>query len=131
MQYDLIIGIDPAGIGNNGIVIYSNETNNIVFNETFNTLTVLWTKNMYKEKFQLIKEKFIDKKILVIVENFFLSSKQLLTNPLATPKIIGALMVLVEDIMNWDYLENHPKNKTKIENYKRKYKINKTWTRCL
>ncbi len=30
MQYDLIIGIDPAGIGNNGIVIYSNETNNIV-----------------------------------------------------------------------------------------------------
>ncbi|WP_400254811.1 hypothetical protein [Spiroplasma endosymbiont of Cleonymus obscurus] len=58
MQYDLIIGIDPAGIGNNGIVIYSNETNNIVFNETFNTLTVLWTKNMYKEKFKLIKEKF-------------------------------------------------------------------------
>ncbi|WP_458258433.1 hypothetical protein [Spiroplasma endosymbiont of Dactylopius coccus] len=78
MQYDLIIGIDPAGIGNNGIVIYSNETNNIIFNETFNTLTVLWTKNIYKEKFQLIKEKFIDKKILVIVENFFLSSKQLL-----------------------------------------------------
>ncbi|MBP1527518.1 MAG: hypothetical protein H9Q66_06330, partial [Spiroplasma ixodetis] len=79
MQYDLIIGIDPAGIGNNGIVIYSHETNNIIFNETFNTLTVLWTKNMYKEKFQLIKEKFIDKKILVIVENFFLNSKQLLT----------------------------------------------------
>ncbi|WP_339039455.1 hypothetical protein [Spiroplasma endosymbiont of Andrena trimmerana] len=125
MQYDLIIGIDPAGIGNNGIVIYSNETNNIVFNETFNTLTVLWTKNMYKEKFQLIKEKFIDKKILVIVENFFLSSKQLLTNPLATPKIIGALMVLVEDIMNWDYLENHPKNKTKIENYKGNIKLTK------
>ncbi|WP_339039751.1 hypothetical protein [Spiroplasma endosymbiont of Andrena trimmerana] len=118
MQYDLIIGIDPAGIGNNGIVIYSNETNNIVFNETFNTLTVLWTKNMYKEK-------FIDKKILVIVENFFLSSKQLLTNPLATPKIIGALMVLVEDIMNWDYLENHPKNKTKIENYKGNIKFTK------
>ncbi|WP_425376885.1 hypothetical protein [Spiroplasma endosymbiont of Aleiodes alternator] len=68
MKYDLIIGIDPAGIGNNGIVIYSNETNNIVFNGTFNTLTVLWTKNMYKEKLQLIQEKFIDKKILVIVE---------------------------------------------------------------
>ncbi|WP_458258386.1 hypothetical protein [Spiroplasma endosymbiont of Dactylopius coccus] len=81
MKYDLIIGIDPAGIGNNGIVIYSNETNNIIFNETFNTLTVLWTKNIYKEKFQLIKEQFINKKILVIVENFFLSSKQLLTNP--------------------------------------------------
>ncbi len=31
MQYDLIIGIDRAGIGNNGIVIYSNETNNICF----------------------------------------------------------------------------------------------------
>ncbi len=28
MQYDLIIGIDPAGIGNNGMVIYSSETNN-------------------------------------------------------------------------------------------------------
>ncbi|WP_342272900.1 hypothetical protein [Spiroplasma endosymbiont of Acasis viretata] len=125
MQYDLIIGIDPAGIGNNGIVIYSNETNNIIFNETFNTLTVLWTKNMYKEKFQLIKEKFIDKKILVIVENFFLNSKQLLTNPLSTPKIIGALMVLVQDVFNWDYLENHPKNKNKITNYKGNIKLTK------
>ncbi|WP_338978871.1 MULTISPECIES: hypothetical protein [unclassified Spiroplasma] len=118
MQYDLIIGIDPAGIGNNGIVIYSNETNNIVFNETFNTLTVLWTKNMYKEK-------FIDKKILVIVENFFLNSKQLLTNPLSTPKIIGALMVLVQDVFNWDYLENQPKNKNKITNYKGNIKLTK------
>ncbi|WP_339040129.1 hypothetical protein [Spiroplasma endosymbiont of Andrena trimmerana] len=36
MQYDLIIGIDPAGI-----VIYSHETNNITFNETFKTKTVL------------------------------------------------------------------------------------------
>ncbi|WP_342266155.1 hypothetical protein [Spiroplasma endosymbiont of Villa modesta] len=83
MQYDLIIGIDPAGIGNNGMVIYSSETNNIVFNETFNTLTVLWTKNMYKEKMQLIKEKFIDKKILVIVENFFLSSNATCHLPLS------------------------------------------------
>ncbi|WP_342267047.1 hypothetical protein [Spiroplasma endosymbiont of Villa modesta] len=62
MQYDLIIGIDPAGIGNNGMVIYSSETNNIVFNETFNTLTVLWTKNMYKEKLQLIKKNLLIKK---------------------------------------------------------------------
>ncbi|WP_338961140.1 MULTISPECIES: hypothetical protein [unclassified Spiroplasma] len=74
MQYDLIVGIDPAGIGNNGIVIYSNETNNIIFNETFKTKTVLESKNFYKEYFELIK-KNENKKILVIVENFFLSSK--------------------------------------------------------
>ncbi|WP_425376925.1 hypothetical protein [Spiroplasma endosymbiont of Aleiodes alternator] len=74
---------------------------------------------------QLIKKQFINQKILVIVENFFLSSKQLLTNPLATPKIIGALMVLVEDVMNWDYLESEPKNKTKIENYKGNIKLTK------
>ncbi|WP_338960337.1 MULTISPECIES: hypothetical protein [unclassified Spiroplasma] len=125
MQYDLIIGIDPAGIGNNGIVIYSNETNNIIFNEIFKTKTVLESKNMYKEYFQLIQKQFINQKILIIVENFFLSSKQLLTNPLATPKIIGALMVLVEDVMNWDYLESEPKNKTKIENYKGNIKLTK------
>ncbi|WP_338987905.1 hypothetical protein [Spiroplasma endosymbiont of Dasysyrphus albostriatus] len=125
MQYDLIIGIDPAGIGNNGIVIYSNETNNIVFNETFKTKTVLESKYIYKEYFKLIKKQFINQKILVIVENFFLSSKQLLTNPLATPKIIGALMVLVQDVMNWDYLESEPKNKTKIENYKGNIKLTK------
>ncbi|WP_338988095.1 hypothetical protein [Spiroplasma endosymbiont of Dasysyrphus albostriatus] len=125
MQYELIIGIDPAGIGNNGIVIYSNETNNIVFNETFKTKTVLESKYIYKEYFKLIKKQFINQKILVIVENFFLSSKQLLTNPLATPKIIGALMVLVEDVMNWDYLESEPKNKTKIENYKGNIKLTK------
>ncbi|WP_342261301.1 hypothetical protein [Spiroplasma endosymbiont of Notiophilus biguttatus] len=47
MQYDSIIGIDPAGIGNNGIVIYSNETNNIVFNETLKTKTVLESKNLF------------------------------------------------------------------------------------
>ncbi|WP_338973516.1 hypothetical protein [Spiroplasma endosymbiont of Tricholauxania praeusta] len=125
MQYDLIIGIDPAGIGNNGMVIYSSETNNITFNETFKTKTVLESKNIYKEYFKLIKKQFINQKILVIVENFFLSSKQLLTNPLATPKIIGALMVLVEDVMNWDYLESEPKNKTKIENYKGNIKLTK------
>ncbi|WP_338974541.1 hypothetical protein [Spiroplasma endosymbiont of Tricholauxania praeusta] len=125
MQYELIIGIDPAGIGNNGIVIYSNETNNITFNETFKIKTVLESKNIYKEYFKLIKKQFINQKILVIVENFFLSSKQLLTNPLATPKIIGALMVLVEDVMNWDYLESEPKNKTKIENYKGNIKLTK------
>ncbi|WP_339040146.1 MULTISPECIES: hypothetical protein [unclassified Spiroplasma] len=125
MQYDLIIGIDPAGIGNNGIVIYSHETNNITFNETFKTKTVLESKNIYKEYFKLIKKQFINQKILVIVENFFLSSKQLLTNPLATPKIIGALMVLVQDVMNWDYLESEPKNKTKIENYKGNIKLTK------
>lgn len=117
MQYEVIIGIDPAGIGTSGIVIYSNETNNIIFNETFKTKTVLESKNQFKKYFSLIKKQIDNKKILVIVENFFLSSKQLLTNPLATPKVIGALMVLIQDIMNWDYLENHPKNKNKIEDY--------------
>ncbi len=125
MKYDLIIGIDPAGIGISGIIIYSNETNNIIFNETFKTKTVLESKNLFKECFLKIKKQFINKKILVIVENFFLSSKQLLTNPLATPKIIGALMVLVQDVMKWDYLENHPKNKNKIENYKGNIKLTK------
>ncbi|WP_338976080.1 hypothetical protein [Spiroplasma endosymbiont of Monopis laevigella] len=125
MQYDLIIGIDPVGIGSNGIIIYSNETNNIVFNETFKTKTVLKSKNLFKEYFLLIKKHFDNKKILVIVENFFLNSKQLLTNPLATPKIIGALIVLAEDVMNWDYLESEPKNKNKIENYKVNIKLTK------
>ncbi len=81
--------------------------------------TILETKNLYKEYFLLINKKaFLNKKVLVIVENFFLSSKQLLTNPLSTPKIIGALMVSVQDFMNWDYLENHRKNKNKIAIYK-------------
>ncbi|WP_342218284.1 hypothetical protein [Spiroplasma endosymbiont of Amphimallon solstitiale] len=125
MQYELIIGIDPAGIGNNGIVIYSNETNNIIFNETFKAKTVLESKNIYKEYFKLIKKQFKNKNILVIVENFFLSSKQLLINPLATPKVIGALMILVQDVMNWDYHENEPKNKHKIEDYKGNIKFTK------
>lgn len=125
MQYELIIGIDPAGIGTSGIVIYSNETNNIIFNETFKTKNVLESKNLFKKYFSLIKKQFPNKKILVIVENFFLSSKQLLTNPLATPKVIGALMVLVQDVMNWDYHENEPKNKNKIEDYKGNIKFTK------
>lgn len=125
MQYDLIIGIDPAGIGNNGIVIYSSETNNIIFNETFKTKTILESKNLYKEKLMQFKTLLGNKKILVIVENFFLNSKQLLTNPLATPKIIGALMVLIQDVMNWDYQESETKNKNKIENYNGNIKFTK------
>ncbi len=125
MKYDLIIGIDPAGIGTSGIIIYSNETNNLIFNETFKSKTVLESKNLFKECFLKIKKQFDNNKVLVIVENFFLSSKQLLTNPLATPKIIGALMVLVQDVMNWDYHENEPKNKNKIENYKGNIKLTK------
>ncbi|WP_339046896.1 hypothetical protein [Spiroplasma endosymbiont of Colias croceus] len=125
MKYDLIIGIDPAGIGNNGIVIYSSETNSILFYNTFKTKTVLESKNFYKKHLSGIKKFFDNHKILVTVENFFLSSKQLLTNPLATPKIIGALMVLVQDVMNWDYQESEPKNKTKIENYKGNIKFTK------
>ncbi|WP_342276414.1 hypothetical protein [Spiroplasma endosymbiont of Nebria brevicollis] len=117
MHYELIIGIDPAGIGNSGVVIYSNETNNIIYYETFQAKTILESKNLYKEKLMQFKTLLGNKKILVIVENFFLNSKQLLTNPLATPKIIGALMVLIQDIMNWDYHESQPKNKSKIENY--------------
>lgn len=117
MQYDLIISVDPAGIGSNGIVIYSNETNKIIYHETFQAKTVLENKNIYKEKLMYFKTLLGNKKVLVIVENFFLNSKQLLTNPLSTPKIIGALMVLVQDVMNWNYQESEPKNKSKISNY--------------
>ncbi len=34
-------------------------------------------------------------------------------------------MVLVQDVMNWDYHENQPKNKNKIENYKGNIKLTK------
>ncbi|WP_174480105.1 hypothetical protein [Spiroplasma endosymbiont of Danaus chrysippus] len=125
MQYEIKIGIDPAGIGNNGIIIYSNETNNIIFHETFQAKTILECKNIYKEKLLYFKKFLNNKKVLVSVENFYLNPKQLLTNPLATPKIIGALMVLVQDIMNWDYQENHPKNKDKIPNYQGNIKLTK------
>ncbi len=34
-------------------------------------------------------------------------------------------MVLVEDAMNWDYLESEPKNENKIANYKGNIKFTK------
>ncbi len=34
-------------------------------------------------------------------------------------------MVLVEDVMNWDYLESDPKNKNKKANYKGNIKFTK------
>jgi len=117
VEYKVIIGIDPAGIGTSGIIIYSNEINKIIYNETFQAKTVEESKNIYKERLIYFKTLLVNKKVLVIVENFFLNSKQLLTNPLATPKIIGALMVLIQDIMNWDYQESQSTNKIKISNY--------------
>ncbi len=71
MQYELIIGIDPAGIRSNGIAIYSNETNRIIYMETFNTTHVFERKNCFKRILLIIKEQFFYKQILVIVENFF------------------------------------------------------------
>ncbi|WP_338973759.1 hypothetical protein [Spiroplasma endosymbiont of Tricholauxania praeusta] len=78
MQYDLIIGIDPAGIGNNGMVIYSSETNNITFNETFKTKTVLESKNIYKEYFKLIKKQFINQKNISYCRKFLFKLKTII-----------------------------------------------------
>ncbi|WP_339048439.1 hypothetical protein [Spiroplasma endosymbiont of Colias croceus] len=34
-------------------------------------------------------------------------------------------MVLVQNVFNWDYFENHPKNKNKITEYKGNIKLTK------
>ncbi len=62
MQCDLIIGIDPVGIGNNGIIIYSNETNKIIYMEAFNTTHIFESKNCYRRILSINKEHFFIKK---------------------------------------------------------------------
>lgn len=115
MNYPVIIGVDPAGIGSSGIIIYDTKLNIIIFHATFKSKSVTESKAFFLELLTTFKKQFLF--ALVIVENFFIRGK--ITNPLATPELIGCLRVIIEDICNWKFEKSEPIHKIGIVNYKR------------
>lgn len=100
IKFNYAIIIDPAGIGSTGVMLINIIQNKIDQVGTFRSENDNEAKNKLKKimnNFNNIK----NFKPFVIVENFFLSKKQYITNPLITPFFIGQIKSLVEDYFNW------------------------------
>ncbi|MFW4370844.1 MAG: hypothetical protein EHV01_002775 [Spiroplasma sp. hy2] len=105
-----IIAIDPAGIGQTGMIIYNVLQNKIINNITFNSKNEEEAiNNIY-----LILNKFKNKicsylnKVIVIIEDYQLRKGLKITNPLSTPKFIGGLKVLCKYLFNLNYILQSP-----------------------
>jgi len=109
-QLKYIIAIDPAGIGQTGIIIYNVLQKKIINNITFHSNSEEEAiNNMY-----LILNKFKNQtcsylnKVIVIIEDYQLHKGLKITNPLSTPKFIGGLKVLCKYLFNLNYVLQSP-----------------------
>ncbi|WP_342264124.1 hypothetical protein [Spiroplasma endosymbiont of Clivina fossor] len=105
-----IIGIDPAGIGSTGIVLWNFENSCIEFNETIISESVEQAIFKIKKLFDNFKriENF---KPLFIIENFFLTKGRTITNPLATSELIGTISSLLRFKYHWHFLRQESSKK--------------------
>nr|CAK98823.1 hypothetical transmembrane protein [Spiroplasma citri] len=105
-----IIAIDPAGIGQTGIIIYNFLKKKIINNITFNSNSEEEAiNNMY-----LILNDFKNKicsylsKVIIIIEDYQLHEGLKIKNPLSTTKFIGGLKVLCKYLFNLNYVLQSP-----------------------
>ncbi len=105
-----IIAIDPAVIGQNGIIIYNVLQKKIINNITFNSKNEKEAVNYI----YLILNKFKNNicsylnKVIVIIEDYQLHKGLKIKNPLSTPKFIGGLKVLCKYLFNLNYVLQSP-----------------------
>lgn len=105
-----IIAIDPAGIGQTGIIIYNFLQKKIINNITFDSKNEQEAIN----KIYLILNKFKNQtcsylnKVVVIIEDYQLHKGLKITNPLSTPNFIGGLKVLCKYLFNLKYILQSP-----------------------
>lgn len=116
-EIDYLISIDPAAIGSSGVIVIECKTWKIIFKDTYKSDSVTESKNYF---FKLFTNLNLNN-VFVWVEDFYLNKNVKITNPLATPKLIGALQVITEDLFNWKFATYQPKKKALI---KTKYKGN-------
>jgi hypothetical protein len=105
-----IIVIDPAGIGQTGIIIYNVLKKKIINNITFNSKNEEEAINniyLILNKFQKQTCSYFNK-VIVIIEDFQLHKGLKITNPLSTPKFIGGLKVLCKYLFNLKYVLQSP-----------------------
>lgn len=101
IKFNYVIIIDPAGFGSTGIMLINIKNNCIDQVGTFASENDNEAKNKLKKIMKTFNENIKNFKPFVIVENFFLSKKQYITNPLITPFFIGQIKSLIEDYFNW------------------------------
>ncbi len=105
-----IIAIDPAGIGQTGIIIYNVLQKKIINSITFNSKNEEEAiNNIY-----LVLNQFKNQtcsylnKVIVIIEDYQLHKGLKIKNPLSTPKFIGGLKVLCKYLFNLNYVLQSP-----------------------
>ncbi|WP_425378909.1 hypothetical protein [Spiroplasma endosymbiont of Polydrusus pterygomalis] len=105
-----IIAVDPAGIGQTGIIIYNVLQQKIINNITFNSKNEEEAINniyLILNNFQKQTCSYLNK-VLVIIEDYQLHKGLKITNPLSTPKFIGGLKVLCKYLFNLNYVLQSP-----------------------
>ncbi|WDA54644.1 MAG: hypothetical protein PPFGHCPK_01100 [Spiroplasma endosymbiont of Drosophila atripex] len=101
IKFNYAIIIDPAGFGSTGIMLINIIQNKIEQVGTFKSENDNEAKNKLKKIMNTFNDNIKNFKPFVIPENFFLSKKRYITNPLLTPLFIGQIKSLVEDYFNW------------------------------
>lgn len=115
-----VVGVDPAGKGYTGIVIYDREVEGIIHNISFESddwemeIDFFATElNSFKKRYEKQTGwKFDD--VVVVIEDFYLAKGQNITDPLSTPKAIGGMYVVVTEILDWEIVLQQPSVKNKI-----------------
>lgn len=110
-NYNFIIGIDPAGVGSTGIVIWDVKNASIYQYTTINAKSVNEGICMLKKVFDDLINTMSNFKTLVIIENFFLIKGRTITNPLATSEFIGAIISLLKFVYDWNFIKQEPTKK--------------------
>lgn len=109
-KYNYIIAIDPAGIGVTGYIVYNFDDQYYQEWNSLKSTTVAEAISNIKNLFDFFKGVANFKPILII-ENFFLAKGKIITNPLATAELIGAIKALLEFCYQWDYIIQEPNRK--------------------
>lgn len=120
-KYDYLISIDPAGVGKSGTIVIDLKTWKIVYKNTFESESITQAIHYFCNLFNTVKLHFSNN-AFIWVEDFYLNKKVNITNPLATPKLIGALEALAKYMFNWEFKTYLPSEKNKFK--KQKYQGN-------
>ena len=109
-KYNYIVGVDPAGIGSTGIIVWNMKTENIELNKTIASKNVDNSIFQIKQLFDTFKT-IANFRPLFIIENFFLIKGRTITNPLSTSELIGAIISLLKFYYCWNFIKQEPLRK--------------------
>ncbi|MFX4057123.1 MAG: hypothetical protein EHV01_002160 [Spiroplasma sp. hy2] len=119
--FNYIIAIDPAGIGQTGIIAYDVKQKYIYQHITIESKS---DENAVENIYNWINKILDLKNVLIIIENFQIWPNLKIKNVLSTPLCIGGLKALFKYKFNWPIILQEPNVRGTIKlNYKGNIKM--------